>query len=36
MNIKNYHDLLKWFSELSNGEKKATMEFLNKIMEREE
>lgn len=36
MNIKNYHDLLKWFRELSNWEKEATMEFLNEIMEREE
>tara|TARA_R100000388_G_scaffold94499_1_gene81951 strand:+ start:1536 stop:1640 length:105 start_codon:yes stop_codon:yes gene_type:complete len=33
MNIKNYHDLLKWFRELANWEKKATMELLNKIME---
>tara|TARA_R100001440_G_C2442391_1_gene106539 strand:+ start:105 stop:209 length:105 start_codon:yes stop_codon:yes gene_type:complete len=33
MNIKNYHDLLKWFSELPNWQKEVTMEFLNKIME---
>jgi hypothetical protein len=33
MNIKNYHDLLKWFRELASWEKEATIEFLNKIME---
>jgi len=36
MNIKNYHDLLKWFRELANWEKRTAMGFLNKIMEEEE
>tara|TARA_R100001510_G_scaffold246_2_gene190 strand:+ start:714 stop:824 length:111 start_codon:yes stop_codon:yes gene_type:complete len=36
MNIKNYHDLLKWFSEIADWEKKAVMQFLREIMEREE
>lgn len=35
MNIKNYHDLLKWFSELANWERKATIQLMSKYLDEE-